>query len=552
MLQEHVHFSKWKTLCRMGLALFCCVAFMGGDCIQRDAACQDLSDGAECTPPAGSAAAPTCQAYFCAVGECTLLSDPGQNGDKCSDETDCEDEGTCQSGNCVAADKAQGTSCTDDGNECTDDICDGAGACTHPNEPDGIACNDDGNDCTDDVCAAGVCVHPNEPAGTDCTDGDGNECTSGECDGAGACQPTNVADNTDCENDGNVCTTELCLSGTCTDQGCAPRLGQACTTSDGNDGTCQTITGTPPCQCVATPEEVAVLYIANFSGFNVTSYQDPSTVNGNIAPDTNLEGAQTQLDGPSDIVVTGNDTLIASNFNTDTVTSYANARESNGNLTPDGNVQGAATLLDDPTTLAVNTAEDLLFVANFGASDEILVYSGASTSSLTGNLAPTRIITSTDIQNPVGINFGANDDLYVVNSVLNNVVVIAGASNVNGNVAATRIIDSASFGTLFDVFIDDNDTMYVVDIAGFIYTFNNASTLNGMVDPDFTLTVPPAVLLSAIAVDSNGTGYIVDNGADAVYSYDNIATLNGALNPDRTIQGAQTQMDGPIRVFLDE
>ena len=294
------------------------------------------------------------------------------------------------------------------------------------------------------------------------------------------------------------------------------------------------------------------MYIANFGGFNVTSYQDPSTVNGNIAPDTNLEGAQTQLDGPSDIVVTGNDTLIASNFNTDTVTSYANARESNGNLTPDGNVQGAATLLDDPTTLAVNMAEDLLFVANFGVNDEILVYTGASTSSLNGNLAPTRVITSTDIQNPVGINFGADDDLYVVNSVLNNVVVIANASTTNGNVAATRIIDSASFVTPFDVFIDSNDTMYVVDFTGFIYTFNGASTLNGTVAPDFTLEVPPAVQLTAIAVDSNGTGYIVDFAADAVYSYDNLATLNGALNPDRTIQGAQTQLDGPIRVFLDE
>ena len=527
MSQKHVHFSQWKTLCRMGLVLCCCVVFIGADCDgpDPDPNCVGQSSNTPCPQPAGAADAGACEIYVCDFQQqCVLTTDVSKSGDKCSDETDCEEEGTCQSGNCVAADKAQGTTCPDDGNECTDDICDGAG----------------------------VCTHPNEPAGTDCTDGDDNECTSGECDGMGVCQGTNVSDNTDCENDGNVCTTELCLSGVCTDQGCDPRLGQACTTSDGNAGTCQTITGTPPCQCVAEPDEVAVLYIANFDGFNITSYQDPSTVNGNIAPDTNLEGAQTQLDGPSDIVVTGNDTLIVSNFNTDTVTSYANARESNGNLTPDGNVQGAATLLDDPATLAVNTTEDLLFVANFGASDEILVYSGASTSSLNGNLAPTRIITSTDIQNPVGINFGANDDLYVVNSVLNNVVVIAGASEVNGNVAATRIIDSASFGTLFDVFIDDNDTMYVVDIAGFIYTFNNASTLNGMVDPDFTLTVPPAVLLSAIAVDSNGTGYIVDNGADAVYSYDNIATLNGALNPDRTIQGDQTQMDGPIRVFLDE
>ncbi len=398
MSQEHIHFSKWKTLCRVGLVLCCCVVLIGADCMPRDDACQNM---------------------------------------------------------------------------------------------------------------------------------------------------------TDCEKDGNVCTTEICLEGECTDQGCDPRMGQECTTSEGKDGTCQATTGVPPCQCVATPEEVAVLYIASANGNNIISFQNPSTVNGNIAPDTDLFGAQTQLFFPTDIVVTANDTLVVSNFDTNTVSSYANARESNGNLPPGGNVQGAATLLDRPVTLAVNTAEDLLFVANGGASDKILVYSGASTSSLNGNLAPTRTITSADIRAPVGISFGAKDDLYVA-TFFNNVVVIAGASDVNGIVAATRTIDSGSFDAIFDVFIDSNDTMYVVDFGGFIYTFNNASTLNGTVEPDFILTVPPAAALTAIAVDSNGTGYVVDNGADAVYSYDNIATLNGTLNPDRTIQGDQTQLDGPIRVFLDE
>ncbi|MCZ6652464.1 MAG: hypothetical protein O7D91_05485, partial [Planctomycetota bacterium] len=479
MMQKHVCFDKWKILCQMSLALCCCVVFMGADCEgpPPDPNCVGQSSNTPCPQPAGAPDAGACEIYVCDFQQqCVLATDGSKSGDKCSDETDCVEEGTCQGRDCVAADKGQ-IPCTKDDNECTDDICDGKGKCTHPNEPNTVPCTDDGEECTTDFCdGAGACGHPNKAAGTDCTDTDNNDCTSGECDGMGECEPRDVPDNTDCENDGNVCTTELCLSGVCTDQGCDPRLGQTCTTSDGKDGTCQTITGTPPCQCVADAEEVAVLYIANIDGFNITSYQDPSTVNGNIPPDTNLEGVQTQLDSPSDIVITGNDTLIVSNFGGNSVTSYANARESNGNLTPDGNVQGAATLLDDPVTLAVNTAEDLLFVANFGLSDEILVYTSASTSSLNGNLAPTRIITSTDIQDPIGINFGANDDLYVANASFNNVVVIAGASEVNGIVTATRIIDSGAFDRIFDVFIDSNDTMYVVDFGGFIYTFNNAST----------------------------------------------------------------------------
>lgn len=124
-----------------------------------------------------------------------------------------------------------------------------------------------------------------------------------------------------------------------------------------------------------------------------------------------------------------------------------------------------------------------------------MVYSGASTEVFNGNLPPTRTIITAALSNPLGINFGANDDLYVA---------------------------------------------------------NNGAIMSWSVAPDFTLTVNPAVGLNAIAVDLDDTGYIVNNGANAVYSYDGISTLNSALNPDRTIQGAATQLFGPIRFFLIE
>jgi len=327
--------------------------------------------------------------------------------------------------------------------------------------------------------------------------------------------------------------------------------------SDGTDSSDDTVTvnvtdTTPP--PVVTP----TLFIANFDGDNVTSYADPSTVNGNIAPDTNLQGASTQLDNPSDIVVNSSDALIVSNFSGGTdpsLTSYDDAANTNGNLAPDRNVQGAATQLDDPTSLVVDTGNDLVFVADIGATDRVLVFGPASTSAFNGNLAPIRTIETTttgELNDPFGINLGGNGDLYVANNGNDTVAVFANAANLNGDVTATRVVQSTSFNNLFDVFIDGNDTMFVVDANGFIFTFNDASSLNGNVDPDFSLEVPPAGNLTAIAVDSTGTGYIVDNANDAVFSYDNIATRNGAINPDRTIQGANTQLDGPIRVFLTE
>lgn len=301
-----------------------------------------------------------------------------------------------------------------------------------------------------------------------------------------------------------------------------------------------------------TPTPQARLFIANLAGNNVTSYADPATVNGNIAPEANLAGAQTQLTQPSDIVVNTAGALIASNFAAPSITSYDNVPV-NGNVAPSGNVQGAATQLMQPTTLTINTGQDLLFVADI-LSDDVLVFQGTAQATFNGNLAPVRTIQSVDLNNPFGINFGANDDLYVANNGNANVVVFAGASALNGNVNATRIITSAVFvgANLFDVFIDGNDTMYVVDANGLIYTFNNAASLNGNVAPDFTLTVQGATAITAIAVDSSNTGYIVDNAANAVFSYNNINTLNGTVAPNRTIQGAQTQLVQPIRVFLTE
>ncbi len=299
----------------------------------------------------------------------------------------------------------------------------------------------------------------------------------------------------------------------------------------------------------------ARLYIANIDGHSVTSYEDPALVNGNLPPDTNLQGTQTQLLSPSDIIVTGEGTLIASNFAGNALTSYEDAPTTNGNLEPDGNVAGAATALVGPASLAVNKGQDLAFVANL-FSDEITVYAGVSASSFNGNLAPVRTIattTSGDLNNPIGINFGAGDELYVANSVPNNVLVFANASNLNGDVAPSRIITCTEFDSIFDVFIDAQDKMYVVDSADDeVYIFDDASSLNGAQMPDFTLTIPGAGLLTAIAVDSQGTGYVVDSSAEAIYSYDDIGNINGAFTPDRTIQGAQTLMDRPIRVFLEE
>jgi hypothetical protein len=292
-------------------------------------------------------------------------------------------------------------------------------------------------------------------------------------------------------------------------------------------------------------------------------------VNGNVAPSTNISGPQTSLINPVDIAVTASGVLLSANFGAvpPSITVYPNASTANGNVVPARNVQGANTGLNAPVTLAISPVNDLLFVANNAGTFDINVFAGASTSGFLGNLPPARTIKSAALMNPLGINFGvataanaaANDDLYVANVGNNKILVFANASTRNGPITPDRTMTNALFTGIFDCFVDSGDRLYVVNGSGGganknkIYVINNASTKNGAVPIDSTLTVTGAIALGAIAVDKTQTGYIVEGGGTgAIDVYDTINTRNGAFAPDRSISGASTQLSGPIRVFLVE
>jgi hypothetical protein len=329
------------------------------------------------------------------------------------------------------------------------------------------------------------------------------------------------------------------------------------TVNDGRGGTA-TDTTVVTVMTVAVPKPI--LYVANLVGNNVTAYDitNPSSLNGNTPPNANLAGGQTLLAAPLDLVINKNGGLLVADQVGPSVTGYADALNLgsiNGNVAPTQNLQGGATTLVNPISLAINAGNDLLFVAET-ALNVVHVYANATT--ISGNTAPTRNITSANILLARGINFGANDELYVANAGNNSVSVFANASNLNGTVNASRVITSPVFQGLFDVFIDNNDRMYVLNSVNGptnknqVNMFANAASRNGVVQPDVSLTVSGALNLTAIAVDSAGNGYIVDVANNAVYGYNNIFTRNGTIAPDRTLKGADTQLIAPIRLFLHE
>lgn len=310
--------------------------------------------------------------------------------------------------------------------------------------------------------------------------------------------------------------------------------------------------GTPP------PAVTPTLFVANRGAPRVLSWQNPATVNGNIAPDTNISGSAAQLTFPFHLVVNSANELIVSDSlppGTAKLLVYNDAAAANGNLAPARNVNGAATQLSFPRGLAYDEGRDILYVANAGANS-IAVFANASTATFNGNLAPTRIFTG-GLASPQGISLdqgGAN--LYVANLATNQITVYASPFNLNGPVSPTRAINgSPGFTGLFDVFVDAaNDRLYAVNATAplRINMFLNAQTRNGTVAPDTTLVVTGAISLDSIVVDSADRGYISDVAGSRIFSYDNVSTRNGTLTPDRTISGTNTQLAGPSGMFILE
>lgn len=297
------------------------------------------------------------------------------------------------------------------------------------------------------------------------------------------------------------------------------------------------------------------LFVANRTANSITSYRDPARLQGDVGPSTNVTGDRTLLGSPTDMVVTRDGRLVAGNFASSSLTIYPSAVTVTGNVSPAATVQGNATLLESVTSLAVSPAEDLVFVSEIGFINRVVVFANVSAAGFSGNVAPARTISSASMVNPLGICLAANNDLYVANNGLGNVIVFARASTLNGFVLPDRSLSSSYFSAVVDVAVDAGDILYELNGAlggNRVNVFRKASTLNGFVLPDASLVVPAATSLAAVEVDSAGTGYVLDSGAAAIYVYEKLATRNGTIPPDRTIQGQNTQLVGAIRLFLLE
>jgi MYXO-CTERM domain-containing protein len=169
--------------------------------------------------------------------------DPRPSGTLCDDGNACTESDECNgSGRCVGTQK----DCSNLDGPCTLGTCDSVtGNCVADEKADGTTC-DDGDACTDpDTCQSGSCT---SGATVDCDDG--NECTAESCDSVNGCQYTDVAAGTTCGaaaacQDGTTLApgSECDGSGTCSalpTVDCSPYLcdSGACTSTCTDDDDC--------------------------------------------------------------------------------------------------------------------------------------------------------------------------------------------------------------------------------------------------------------------------------------------------------------------------
>ncbi len=145
--------------------------------------------------------------------------------------------------------------------------------------------------------------------------------------------------------------------------------------------------------------------------------------------------------------------------------------------------------------------------------------------------------------------------LYVGNANSpHNILVFNNATTANGNLVPDRTITSGSFAWPWRIWLDKaSDRIYVTDDStGHLLVFSNASTINAATpiqDISSTLFTAP----SGIWLDTaNNRLYMGDANADAIYVFNNISTLNGTVTPDRIIWGANTTLNYPQFLWLDE
>lgn len=307
-----------------------------------------------------------------------------------------------------------------------------------------------------------------------------------------------------------------------------------------------TRTATPTATRTATPTATAtaVIFATNFSNTNyaVTAY--PAGSSGNIAPTTDIAGANTGLSRPYGVGLDSSGNIYVAEEAANTVTIYAAG--STGNVAPSATIAGSNTLLNEPLGLAVDPTGNI-YVANLGGGYSVTVYPHGST----GNVAPSQAISgsNTGLEQPIGVAADSSGNIYVANSTIstsNSRVTVYSAGS-TGNVAPLATISGSNTGLNgpWGIALDSSRNIYVTSSNSNAITVYPAGS-NANATPSATISGSNTGLASpqGIVVDKSGNIYVAENTSGlSIFTF--AAGASGNVAPIRTISGSNTGLISP-------
>jgi hypothetical protein len=319
------------------------------------------------------------------------------------------------------------------------------------------------------------------------------------------------------------------------------------TLGDTNATPTPTPTATPTPTSSPTPTPVAItgkLYVSNSNDNSILRFDNAFTATGNVAPAATISGAATTLSSPAFITLDSvNDRLFVANNGGAGVLVFDNISTKTGNIAPERTITGP---IVTPTDVAIDTAKDLLYVAD---DTDIYVFTSASTA--TDPVSPVHDITVSFAVSAIFID-STNDRLYVANQAGNSIEVYNTASTQDGPPTVARTLQGVNT-LMFNpggIQIDGLGRLIVSNVgngttvAPSITIYANASTVTGNTAPSAQIKGAATQLNvpDQLVVDKTGTGtlYNADSGAGHVAVFTGLNTANGNVTPARVISGAST------------
>jgi len=308
-------------------------------------------------------------------------------------------------------------------------------------------------------------------------------------------------------------------------------------------------------QASPTPTPGGILYAGSKDENSILGFHNANSINGNLAPNTRINGANTTLNGPYHLDIdTTRNILYMTSYGSDTILIYDNPNTATGNIAPNRTITGINTGLDHPSGLHIDPVNNVLYVTNSG-SDTVSIYDNAATA--TGNVAPSRQITALN-SGPRDIFVDADRNvLYVSLGTTDTIGVWDNAQSVNGAIPPDRSVTgpASALNNPDGLYVDTaNNVLYLANQGGSIAMFSNASAISGY-------KIPPRTLIGAntglnnptdVIMASNGNYlYVCNYGDNSILIYDDANTLNGDVGPTRVLSGDATHLNGPTGISFD-